>query len=165
LNWIRESNLIEGVDDAKEDERSKRAWEWFLTQDLNETSVLRLHDKIMQKKLPHRDRGVWRNCDVMIGIRTCPAWRAVPNLMLSWFVTAHVPHFDMTEVDIQILHIEFERIHPFVDGNGRTGRMVMNYQRVKLGLEPLLIKANERQAYYKWFEGGPIEESEEKVSD
>jgi len=48
-------------------------------------------------------------------------------------------------------HIHFEKIHPFVDGNGRMGRILMNWQRVKVGLQPLIIWASERQAYYAWF--------------
>ena len=38
-----------------------------------------------------------------------------------------------------IFHIRFERIHPFNDGNGRTGRIIMNYNLLKAGLAPVLI--------------------------
>ena len=48
-------------------------------------------------------------------------------------------------------HIAYERIHPFIDGNGRTGRMFMNWQRLKAGLPILVIKEKEKQEYYKWF--------------
>jgi len=49
------------------------------------------------------------------------------------------------------MHINFEKIHPFIDGNGRIGRMLLNWQRVKLGLPVLVIKESEKQEYYKWF--------------
>ena len=42
-------------------------------------------------------------------------------------------------------------VHPFIDGNGRTGRIFMNWWRVKNGLPILVIKETARQEYYKWF--------------
>lgn len=49
-------------------------------------------------------------------------------------------------------HVEYEIIHPFVDGNGRTGRMFMNWERLKGGLPILVIhEGEEQQEYYKWF--------------
>lgn len=45
-------------------------------------------------------------------------------------------------------HIEFERIHPFVDGNGRTGRLLMTYEMISLGLIPVDIRYEERTRYY-----------------
>jgi len=48
-------------------------------------------------------------------------------------------------------HIQFEKIHPFEDGNGRTGRILMNIQRLKVGLPILVIYDKEKFEYYKWF--------------
>ena len=44
-------------------------------------------------------------------------------------------------------HIQFEKIHPFSDGNGRTGRMIMNYSLLEHNLPPLIIKKDERNEY------------------
>lgn len=44
-------------------------------------------------------------------------------------------------------HIQLEKIHPFSDGNGRTGRMVMNYSLLQNDLPPLIIKKHERTQY------------------
>lgn len=44
-------------------------------------------------------------------------------------------------------HIQFEKIHPFSDGNGRTGRMVMNYSLLAHNLPPLIIKKSEKNTY------------------
>ena len=45
-------------------------------------------------------------------------------------------------------HIEFERIHPFTDGNGRTGRLFLTYEMISLGLIPVDIRYEERSRYY-----------------
>jgi Fic family protein len=49
-------------------------------------------------------------------------------------------------------HVKFEKIHPFEDGNGRIGRILLNWQRVKAGLPILTIYEKDKHAYYKWFE-------------
>ena len=45
-------------------------------------------------------------------------------------------------------HIEFENIHPFVDGNGRTGRLLLIYEMISLGLLPIDVRYEERDRYY-----------------
>ncbi len=47
------------------------------------------------------------------------------------------------------LHIDFVKIHPFVDGNGRTARLLMNLDLMKAGLQPVVIKAADRLSYYE----------------
>ncbi len=45
-------------------------------------------------------------------------------------------------------HILFENIHPFIDGNGRTGRLLLSYEMILLGLLPVDIRYEERERYY-----------------
>jgi hypothetical protein len=45
------------------------------------------------------------------------------------------------------LHNEFEQVHPFIDGNGRTGRLVLNLVLVRLGYPPVVIFKRQRDAY------------------
>lgn len=47
------------------------------------------------------------------------------------------------------LHSDFVKIHPFVDGNGRTARLLMNLDLMKAGLQPVIIKAANRLDYYQ----------------
>ena len=49
-------------------------------------------------------------------------------------------------------HAEFVRIHPFADGNGRSSRMIMNYQLMSQGYLPISIQAKDRQEYYETLE-------------
>jgi len=56
---------------------------------------------------------------------------------------------DMSLEDIAEFHINFERIHPFADGNGRVGRLLMAYQAIQNNIVPPLIKNENRSEYLK----------------
>ena len=49
-------------------------------------------------------------------------------------------------------HLRFEGIHPFIDGNGRTGRLILNLELIKAGMLPVNIKFADRRKYYDCFE-------------
>lgn len=51
-----------------------------------------------------------------------------------------------------LFHLEFESIHPFIDGNGRTGRLILNFELMKAGLFPVNIKFKDRNKYYRCFD-------------
>ncbi|WP_301098169.1 Fic family protein [Otariodibacter sp.] len=50
------------------------------------------------------------------------------------------------------LHLAFESIHPFIDGNGRTGRLLLNFELLKQGYLPVDIKFSDRAKYYQCFD-------------
>jgi Fic family protein len=67
-------------------------------------------------------------------------------LLLKWVGQNKALHPFVKAV---LFHHKFERIHPFADGNGRTGRMLMNYMLVKEGYPPCIIQKKKRQEYIK----------------
>jgi Fic family protein len=56
---------------------------------------------------------------------------------------------DMSLLNISDFHIQFERIHPFADGNGRVGRLIMAYQAIQNDIVPPLIENEHRDDYLK----------------
>lgn len=149
-NWIRESNLIEDVDSVSEDKRCLRAWNKLQHKKVGLDTILWLHKTLMWNlDRPIAGKGRWKLLvNVRVGGHVCPHYIEVYEKLITWIFNFPL---QKTEEEIRRYHVEFEKIHPFVDGNGRVGRMLMNWQRKLAGLEPLCIKADERHAYYEWF--------------
>lgn len=112
--------------------------------------MLKAHKILMlhQDLLPN-EKGYFRNIPIYIGDRCGVSPELIRPLLEDWCEDIKSSFRDD---DIKADHVQYEIIHPFVDGNGRTGRMFMNWQRLKVGLPILIIKESEKYEYYKWFE-------------
>ena len=149
LKFLQESNAIEGVYDADSLFQAFVAWEYLMKEKkLSIGAILKVHKILMlhQESLYEKDKGYFRNCDVRVGSRACSSHLKVHELMEKW-IKSYAP----ITVDAKKAHIAFEKIHPFVDGNGRTGRLLLLWQYVKLELPIKIIYEKDRQEYYKWF--------------
>lgn len=145
---IRQSNLIEGVDDPFDDRLSYEAWKWLVKQPrITRDIVMQLHAMIMLGKLDVRDMGHNRQVDVYIGGRKAPAPYIAVHQLAEWIAEMR----GWKKLDPQLMHIKFEQIHPFVDGNGRTGRLLMWWHEIQKGTVPTKITYDNRHLYYAWF--------------
>lgn len=119
---------------------------------LNSWTIRQIHSLVLMGSTS--DKGVYRRIPVVIsGAKTMPAEPSlIPEKMealLSWYNNAKEDDFLTL---LAKFHIEFESIHPFIDGNGRTGRLLINLELMKLGYPPIDIKFTDRKAYYDAFD-------------
>jgi hypothetical protein len=85
------------------------------------------------------------------GGMTPVSWPLVPAEVGAWLrdvekIEARTPRFPE---DIAAAHCRFEQIHPFLDGNGRTGRLILNLVLVRLGYPPAIIYKRQRNDYLR----------------
>jgi len=143
---LRESNAIEDVWDDDSLKQAVLAWEYCVKQPvMTPKVVLKTHEILMAHHLFSDDLGKFRTCPVYIGGREGKPWFALPELMEQWCTRVNTSRTWKKD------HCAYEDIHPFIDGNGRSGRIFMQWQRMKLGLPILVIKEQEKWAYYQWF--------------
>ncbi len=84
-----------------------------------------------------------------------PAPEKIPNLM-NYFVYNYNNEEQDIFYKIAKYHIEFEKIHPFEDGNGRTGRLLLNYELLKNDLPPVVITKADRVKYFEFLRSNNI---------
>lgn len=146
---IHQSNLIEGYDNPEHDKESWVAWQKLAQigfDALEESDICNVQKIIVtpQTDLHFTWRGRYRKIRVSIGGRICPDPVLVQGMMNNWLL-------DYKTLDPVIAHVWFEQIHPFVDGNGRTGRMLLWWSQMKQGKPLTKITYANRQNYYGWF--------------
>ena len=88
---------------------------------------------------------------VKVGNHIAPAPKEITGLLEEMLADYHGSHHENIEKRIARLHLTFENIHPFVDGNGRIGRILNNYLLIREGFVPMNIKFIDRQKYYDAF--------------
>lgn len=120
---------------------------------LTEFEIKSIHSLVLADR--PEDKGTFRRVNVRIaGAMTEPVqpYLIEPKIeelledYKNWAQTMHVV------VRVALFHLRFESIHPFIDGNGRTGRLLMNLQLVKEGLPAVNIKYSDRRSYYDAFD-------------
>lgn len=164
--FLKESNAIERVYDKQSLKDSIRAFGFLMKQakdGINPYIVMQVHELLMENpgawsepSLLPKYRGVLRDCPVYIGRKEAMKHTKIPAALQEWCnimnATNEFLATSTSESLSQLLHVQYEAIHPFADGNGRTGRMFMNWWRIRNDLPILIIHEGEEQyEYYQWF--------------
>ncbi len=92
--------------------------------------------------------GKFRDYLVRVGTYTAPDWQDIAGLMNGFVKYVNTQGINTVELAARA-HYRFEKIHPFGDGNGRIGRLLMNYILWHNGYPVLIIERRKRKSYYK----------------
>jgi len=120
--------------------------------EVNRELILLLHQMLIggiDDKIAGRFRGPGEY--VRVGTHIAPAPEQVEKLIAS-IITEYTSDMSAYFLDkISKFHLEFETVHPFNDGNGRIGRVLINYQLQRLGFPSVIVRDREKKEYYKSF--------------
>jgi len=118
------------------------------TFDLTEKFILSLHKEIFQDVIEKKYLWVWRTIEVMITgeIKMPPSPSKVPKLMQDFIISTNKKSDNILR-QIANIHYDFVKIHPFVDGNGRVARLLMNVFLLQNGFFPIIFPMIVRNEY------------------
>ena len=118
---------------------------------VSESVIKNIHYLVLADK--KEDRGVYRRVPVRImGASHAPVQPYMIEPGMQQLLERYLNSDGHIVQRLARFHMEFERIHPFIDGNGRTGRLLVNLELMKEGYPPIDIKFADRMKYYNAFE-------------
>jgi Fic family protein len=118
--------------------------------ELKNELILLLHEMLLGV-IDDRIAGRYRMPGEYVRVRThiAPAPEKITELLEELLLTYSSDDVTYFLEKIAQFHLQFEWIHPFNDGNGRIGRVLMNYQLQRLGYPPVIIRNKEKDEYYE----------------
>ena len=118
---------------------------------ISESVIKQIHYLVLADK--KEDRGVYRRVPVRImGAQHEPVQPYLIAPKMEELLRTFAESTEHIVTKLARFHIEFEGIHPFIDGNGRTGRLLINLELMKAGYPPIDIKFTDRITYYNAFD-------------
>lgn len=117
--------------------------------DLTERIIQDIHYLVLQDN--KQARGRYRNVPVTVGTHIAPQPYLVKPQIEELLEDNKEWLKDNIITAVSKFHLEFETIHPFIDGNGRTGRLILNLELIKNGYLPINIKYNDIEKYFNCF--------------
>ena len=132
-----------------------------LVQDNNELSEIDIKNihAIVLKGIDNENAGRYRTANVIIsGASHIPPDAIIVSESMEKLIYRYDEWKEKYHPIIvaALLHAEFVKIHPFIDGNGRTARLLMNFEVMKNGYPPIIIKNEERHKYYDALDVGAL---------
>ncbi len=117
--------------------------------DIDENLILKLHSILMNGV--RSDAGFYRRHAVRItGVNLPTAnYIRIPDLMPPIIAEA-AKNTEDAMAAAALVHSRFEQVHPFSDGNGRVGRLLLNAMLLKINLAPAIIRQEQKQLYYTY---------------
>ncbi len=120
---------------------------------ISESVIKNIHSLVLINK--PEDKGTYRRIPVRImGAYTEPLQPYMVQPAMEGLLIENNKRTETTNIieRIALFHLEFEGIHPFIDGNGRTGRLIMNLDLIRNGYPPINVKFTDRKRYYDVFD-------------
>ena len=118
---------------------------------ITESVIKQIHYLVLADKKD--DRGVYRKVPVRImGAKHEPVQPYLIAPRMEQLLEQYYNNTEHIVTKLARFHIEFESVHPFIDGNGRMGRLLVNLELMKAGYPPIDIKFADRIAYYNAFD-------------
>ncbi len=133
-------------------------------ENINEELILKLHSILMNGVRP--DAGKYRNHGVRIRGTDLPTanYLSINKLLPLVVEKAGNKTDDIIYLSAEI-HSKFEQIHPFSDGNGRVGRLLMVAMFLKYNFAPAIIKQEQKQLYYTYLYKAQVKEDQSQLED
>lgn len=162
---IKNKNLVEHLE-AKNHQSALNYLFSVIKKDyqIDEEFILKLHEILMNNI--KSDAGIYRNHGIRIVSANVPTanYLKVPCRMEALVKAINATHQDVI-IHIASVHSEFEQIHPFSDGNGRIGRLIMAAMLLRKNLPPAVVKKQNKMAYYKCLQASQLKQEHEELED